>query len=179
MVEAKEVGGLEGLAAKAKCIECGYLLRGLVVARCPECGTGFDPGDATTYVTQPVLGWVASVALVTAALVNGFIIIGGILGGVRGFFEVFLAPSLNALLLDFTIDFLLVGFGLVNFLSLRDQVERLGHPWCRVAVAVNVLSILVAAGLTVLAGGVITFFSLLLVVIPAGNILTLMVIKER
>lgn len=25
------------------CIECGYLLRGLVEPRCPECGTRFDP----------------------------------------------------------------------------------------------------------------------------------------
>ena len=26
-----------------RCRECGYLLRGLVEARCPECGTPFDP----------------------------------------------------------------------------------------------------------------------------------------
>ncbi len=26
-----------------RCRECGYMLRGLVEARCPECGTAFDP----------------------------------------------------------------------------------------------------------------------------------------
>jgi hypothetical protein len=30
------------------CWECGYSLRGLETPRCPECGRGFDPVDATT-----------------------------------------------------------------------------------------------------------------------------------
>ena len=29
--------------APARCAQCGYLLSGLTVARCPECGTPFDP----------------------------------------------------------------------------------------------------------------------------------------
>lgn len=34
----------------ASCETCGYLLYGLTEARCPECGTAFDP----TRVTQPL-----------------------------------------------------------------------------------------------------------------------------
>jgi rubredoxin len=33
----------------AKCRECGYLLRGLTVHRCPECGIPFDPADPNTF----------------------------------------------------------------------------------------------------------------------------------
>lgn len=32
----------------ARCISCGYLLRGLPEPRCPECGRGFNPNDPTT-----------------------------------------------------------------------------------------------------------------------------------
>jgi hypothetical protein len=34
------------------CLDCGYSLRGLTVARCPECGRAFDPSDGATYATQ-------------------------------------------------------------------------------------------------------------------------------
>lgn len=33
----------------AQCIGCGYSLHGLTVARCPECGHRFDPGDPRTF----------------------------------------------------------------------------------------------------------------------------------
>jgi hypothetical protein len=32
----------------ARCLECGYLLRGLSEARCPECGRGFSAEDLAT-----------------------------------------------------------------------------------------------------------------------------------
>ncbi len=34
------------------CAECGYLLRGLPTARCPECGRPFDLDDPTTFAVQ-------------------------------------------------------------------------------------------------------------------------------
>jgi len=33
----------------ARCLRCGYLLRGLPERRCPECGTEFDPAEPETY----------------------------------------------------------------------------------------------------------------------------------
>ena len=38
----------------ATCKNCGYALRGLPVARCPECGLPFDPGNPRT---MNVPGW--------------------------------------------------------------------------------------------------------------------------
>ncbi len=32
-----------------RCLECGYIVEGLSINRCPECGTGFDPTDPTTF----------------------------------------------------------------------------------------------------------------------------------
>jgi len=34
-----------------QCLECDYLLIGLIEHRCPECGRTFDPADPTTYRT--------------------------------------------------------------------------------------------------------------------------------
>jgi hypothetical protein len=40
---------------EAMCLGCGYALRGLSSARCPECGRGFDPADLETMnVGRPV-----------------------------------------------------------------------------------------------------------------------------
>src|SRR5947209_10731114 len=36
----------------ARCAGCGYALRGLTTPTCPECGRGFDPGDAGTMWTS-------------------------------------------------------------------------------------------------------------------------------
>jgi hypothetical protein len=33
-----------------RCLGCGYILDGLPEPRCPECGRGFDPDDAETFV---------------------------------------------------------------------------------------------------------------------------------
>jgi hypothetical protein len=30
------------------CLKCGYLLKGLTIPRCPECGEPFDPGSLST-----------------------------------------------------------------------------------------------------------------------------------
>src|SRR3954464_3717123 len=41
--------------AEAMCLGCGYALRGLSTARCPECGRTFDPSDLETMnVGRPV-----------------------------------------------------------------------------------------------------------------------------
>lgn len=39
----------QGLPDTAVCISCGYRLRGLPGNVCPECGRGFDAGDASSY----------------------------------------------------------------------------------------------------------------------------------
>ncbi len=43
---------------QARCLGCGYALRGLIEPRCPECGRAFDPNDPTTYSSETRLdGW--------------------------------------------------------------------------------------------------------------------------
>ncbi len=41
---------------RAFCRGCGYALFGLESRNCPECGRGFDPGDARTYSRRPPRG---------------------------------------------------------------------------------------------------------------------------
>lgn len=41
------------LPEEARCLGCGYLLRGLERPLCPECGREFDPGDTSTFDTDP------------------------------------------------------------------------------------------------------------------------------
>jgi hypothetical protein len=41
----------------ATCLGCGYSLRGLPEAVCPECGRGFDPEDPTTFRRVPARPW--------------------------------------------------------------------------------------------------------------------------
>ena len=43
--------GLVTIPESACCWGCGYSLRGLGENRCPECGRGFEPGDAWSYRT--------------------------------------------------------------------------------------------------------------------------------
>ncbi|MDM8006127.1 MAG: hypothetical protein QUV05_08280 [Phycisphaerae bacterium] len=38
----------DDLLADARCLKCGYSLRGLSENRCPECGTAFDPATCTS-----------------------------------------------------------------------------------------------------------------------------------
>jgi predicted RNA-binding Zn-ribbon protein involved in translation (DUF1610 family) len=42
--------------SEARCLTCGYLLRGLSEPVCPECGRAFDPADESTFDMRP-LGW--------------------------------------------------------------------------------------------------------------------------
>ena len=46
--------------SRARCRDCGYLLRGLSDPRCPECGRGFDPADPRTMDVGRVPGPLAS-----------------------------------------------------------------------------------------------------------------------
>lgn len=39
-----------------RCRTCGHDLRAVTSARCPECGTFFDPNHSRTYLTEPVSG---------------------------------------------------------------------------------------------------------------------------
>ena len=45
------------LPLAAKCLDCGYLLRGLQEPRCPECGKPFLPGDPSTYQIEDRSRW--------------------------------------------------------------------------------------------------------------------------
>jgi len=40
----------------ARCLGCGYALRGLTETRCPECGRAFDPTNPTTFWHERVPG---------------------------------------------------------------------------------------------------------------------------
>ena len=42
-----------GIPSTARCLRCGYFLRGLPTPVCPECGRAFDPADASTYDLRP------------------------------------------------------------------------------------------------------------------------------
>jgi len=64
-----------------RCLGCSYILDGLTVERCPECGRPFDPDDPKTFATkirsgrtnllQAILGVVSiSIPLVTAHLAD-------------------------------------------------------------------------------------------------------------
>lgn len=44
------------IPSTARCLKCGYLLRGLPTTVCPECGRAFDASDAATYDLSPP-GW--------------------------------------------------------------------------------------------------------------------------
>lgn len=55
-----------------RCLGCGYDLRSLPENRCPECGRGFDPTNAATYVAKVESGrrylLLASIAIAAIAL---------------------------------------------------------------------------------------------------------------
>ncbi len=40
---------MHGLPDDARCLTCGYALRGQTEPRCPECGRAFDPDDTDTF----------------------------------------------------------------------------------------------------------------------------------
>lgn len=69
-----------------QCLTCGYILLGLSVPICPECGRSFDPGDPTTFDVSPKrrrrkrrIGW--TVALFLLALLGYGVAPRGILRG--------------------------------------------------------------------------------------------------
>lgn len=47
--EAVSTPAAVGVPDEARCLECGYSLRGLTSAVCPECGLRFDPADPLTF----------------------------------------------------------------------------------------------------------------------------------
>jgi hypothetical protein len=54
--QAYEVRNVADLDDNARCLKCGYLLRGLSRHECPECGQAFDPADPSTYrVPRPIV----------------------------------------------------------------------------------------------------------------------------
>jgi hypothetical protein len=53
----------------ARCLGCGYALRGLAEARCPECGRRFDPDDVETVRLPTWSGFLARRALKRPGLV--------------------------------------------------------------------------------------------------------------
>jgi hypothetical protein len=53
----------------ARCLQCGYLLRGLREPRCPECGRVFAPEDPATYATTPRRSrWLAAARIAVYAV---------------------------------------------------------------------------------------------------------------
>ncbi len=67
------------------CRKCGYALVGLSEDRCPECGRAFDPANPRTFRRKPLLSgvrlWLVRLALATAALVAGLLIVEGSVAG--------------------------------------------------------------------------------------------------
>lgn len=59
----KDVIDGELAARQPRCRWCGYELRGLTVARCPECGQAFDPTDVQTMRMSRIIGPLAHWAL--------------------------------------------------------------------------------------------------------------------
>lgn len=50
------------LPPTAVCLNCRYSLRGLVDARCPECGRPFDPSNSATFGDASELHWIDRLA---------------------------------------------------------------------------------------------------------------------
>lgn len=46
----------EKMPSDARCIGCGYPLRGLLAPVCPECGLAFDPADPSSYRSSAFCG---------------------------------------------------------------------------------------------------------------------------
>lgn len=51
------MGVCESVPDGAVCLQCGYSLRGLPEAVCPECGETFDPADPTTFKEMTLSPW--------------------------------------------------------------------------------------------------------------------------
>ena len=57
-----------------RCLGCGYILDGLPEPRCPECGRGFDPDDASTYA-RPLEVCSGRTCVTTALAVMGVVVL--------------------------------------------------------------------------------------------------------
>jgi hypothetical protein len=58
------VHNVADLDDNARCLKCGYLLRGLPRHECPECGQTFDPADPSTYrLSRPIVATRAQVVV--------------------------------------------------------------------------------------------------------------------
>jgi len=63
----------------ARCLGCGYSLRGLTEPRCPECGRPFDPADPTTFWRDRVPGRVGRFFLKAPGWpLDGVAVLGGL-----------------------------------------------------------------------------------------------------
>ena len=52
-IGARTMSSESPIPSTARCLGCGYFLRGLPTPVCPECGRAFDPADASTYDLRP------------------------------------------------------------------------------------------------------------------------------
>ena len=55
-----------------RCRQCGYDLTEAATARCPECGTFYDPGHPRTFLTKPASGLRALLLSLAALVLSGF-----------------------------------------------------------------------------------------------------------
>jgi hypothetical protein len=68
---------------EATCLHCGYSLRGLRAARCPECGREFDPLDPSTF-RQPGTASGLDIPALLAYACNGYLALVGACAGTCG-----------------------------------------------------------------------------------------------
>ena len=66
------------LPEQARCLGCGYFLRGLETPVCPECGREFDPQDTRTFDADPARRqrkkWIKRLALVLGVIALVYIL---------------------------------------------------------------------------------------------------------
>jgi len=73
MLEDRILSNEPGIPSTARCLSCGYLLRGLPSPVCPECGRAFNPSDPTSYDVRPPgrrrRKWIAGAVFVVFLLI--------------------------------------------------------------------------------------------------------------
>lgn len=97
---------------QAHCLDCGYDLRGLETARCPECGRDFDPRNPTTFGTRADnvdhrYVRVAAALLATTLVATGVLGLAALLGQTNATWTIWpMSISLLALVAAFVVAFL-------------------------------------------------------------------------